>query len=784
MKRGNKLLFGSILLCVILSGCIEKGNIPSVPEETSASAVDWCSKGFKISGDVEDGPQLWIADPVLWDDEEIVIDSDTEERADRTGLKDPHVCGNLLYRVATVRPKDTPVDWDLTKTRWVLESYDSSTGERAQKQFTRRDLGLSDEDPGVLLEMDVVAPGSFVFLYIEYEQTEEGCHKTSHKIIYTDLEGQAVQTDLWQSFLEIGIEKDTYEEEVYEFFGDSCVCDGAGNIYHTVNGSGSKPGGLYVFDRTGKLLLEEQGYISYFSFRTEDGKRIYRIFDLEKKQYAFYLADTESGEMKQIEEGVLKRDDILEFYGMSGKDIYYGTRGGKIVKWDVSSGVQTAIFSFQDNGLFRQNNGLILAEGEKPMLVYQTSSMPRKQYVMRLSEEPLPEERKVLVADLIGAPAYSTSWIADVSVKATERMPGKIFTCETGAEDPAAYRNRVLAQLIAGEGPDLLYVTETDLLMLAEKGVLADLEDLLGTDFFEDFLPGARDLGTVGGKLVGIPGSVYADGLAIPRNLWSRDTWSFEEMLALMENGKLKPLIGMHNAPMYYASFATQNAFLRYLVADSFLIDWEKRECHFEDERFLRFLRVTHAADKGEEQREKQKLLGEGDSMVEVNLSVNEHLGGNSRSASFGAQLDRENGYIIGYPTGSGSKSFLRCDRYVVVNAKSEKKEAIRVFLETLTEGDSVHAGLGRLPVEELVTDTDGTVKYYDTEIHLFDDGTTSYHRANVFLENCVASPRLDEDLWSILWEELNLLYEGAHTPEETADFLDKRIQLYLNEME
>ena len=47
----------------------------------------------------------------------------------------------------------------------------------------------------------------------------------------------------------------------------------------------------------------------------------------------------------------------------------------------------------------------------------------------------------------------------------------------------------------------------------------------------------------------------------------------------------------------------------KYALADSFLIDWENRKCHFDDERFIRLLELTGTDLSGVPVDSQQSLL-------------------------------------------------------------------------------------------------------------------------------------------------------------------------------
>ena len=53
---------------------------------------------------------------------------------------------------------------------------------------------------------------------------------------------------------------------------------------------------------------------------------------------------------------------------------------------------------------------------------------------------------------------------------------------------------------------------------------------------------------------------------------------------------------------------------------------------------------------------------------------------------------------------------------------------------------------------------------------------------AEEFLENCVAAPFHEPEIEKILMEELAVYYQGDRSARETAEIIQQRAQLFLNE--
>lgn len=764
--------FGLLFALAFVSGCGQTQ--PDMPSETSVAVEDaqWRTEGLAPWGEQTAEQAFWVGRYLPWEHKSQTAGAEMD-------WEDSGVCGELFWRLGTeVRADEETVIWNSGR-EYIMEIYDTVSGETAAKRFTPGDLGL--ENAICMLDsVYILDSGHYVFRGQGYELDEEGvCRQTVDRMIYTDLAGDVQTVDFWDIYLEKGIE----EERVYtsgEFKGFpvrqpiNWCCDGKGNIcvveHKTERGSEL----FCLFDRNGELLMEYEGtrgqqFVN--PLRTRDGELILPVYDQDESCYEFLWADASGGEMCSLGRMESKNPDILKMCGLLGDDIYYISVRG-IVKWNIKSGRRVQVYDFIEAGMSTKYQvTLALRPGQTPVLRLRKGDTD---WLAVLEDHEVSAGEAIRVANLTQG---SGAALATCVTYASLVDPNIRYQYEEGEES----RDRIMAELSAGKGPDLLYVSREDMYVLAEKGLLLDLEELIPGELREEILPGALGLGTVSGKFMGVPVAVEAETLVAARDTWPGDTWRLEDVIGLMEEGKLT---GAIYSPSFQGSYlgpaVTVRRLVEYSLEDSYLIDWENRKSHFDDDRFIRLLEVTRtnliSAPKTETWLDGGKHVGVG------------YLSHQSYFNEFFTLLEEENGRCIGYPTEGVCGNYLETPGVLVVNANITQKEAAANFLKTLlgeemqSEVSSAGLSVRKLSPEKGVYMQSGKPFYNGSEVTVFSDGTTSLQRAAAFLESCVAAPRTYPRIREIIWEELSAMQTQDMSPQKAAENLNRHIQLYLDE--
>ena len=762
-------LFLTVFCAMLLSAC-GGGNVQK--QKTDGGPVDWKTKGFAVSGDIQEEQEFWAESYIKSEHETLDWNEKDEEIMGRGQEYYPLrsiVFDGKLYTLFPIMKSDR-----LSVTRGILEIVDLSTFETVTEELSAQQMGIREGDISLVVDMDILKDGQYVFEILGYSEEGREVLPSYDAFSYFDPEGAHQWVDLLPEYLKCGARQEDDRKGTWEShmgMGE-CRLDASGNSYIR---SGVLPNlvqNLYVFSPEGRFLAEYPGSDKTYvgePAKTEDGELIFPVYDQTANETRIIWYDGENASFPVLAQ--LKGESILRLFGIQENQLYYESHDG-IVRWNVASGERKLVFRYDENGVNNYSGICFYLRKEEPPVLKLTNITvsKREEFLEVLSSEPVEKPEAIRLVSLVEE--YPHRPQACVAI-ASRSNPEYFYEYQdAGNQDIDDFRNRIFAEMAAGKGPDLLCVTRQDMKLLQEQGMITDLREFLPEDVLEKVLPAVLQMGTVDGELVGLASSIYATSLSIGRDVWPEDSWSWEELLDLIETGQVDNRIS-HSSEQLKASQAALKTLLEYSLADSFLIDWEKGESHFEDERFVRMMEALGRYGLDDLGMEENRIKGEGaytyDSLA---YFIGIHQG--------------ENRHYVGYPTEGENGSYI--DAYggmVVVNRNLSNPEAVSAYLETLLDGEVQYLMLNaeyRMPIISLA---EGEAKYNHLLGPECPDGSTYIERVNELLSICVPAPETYPALWNIISEELMAYYEGANgnrTPREIAEMIDNRIQLYLDE--
>lgn len=776
-KRLWQVLFLAMAGMLCLAACgRQEGEY--VKEETTVSEAAWKTAGFAVTGQVEEEQGLWVEEYIPIVHREVPSDKGKIAFVRELGIYD-----SSYYRLYCCR--DNYGELSL----YYLEQYDMETEESSMTELTPEAIGLEDLADTNLWNGCVTGDGMLVFQRVSFDQGESGklC-LGRNEMLYTRLDGAAAQA---VDVLAVYRDKELLMEGGGIGVCD-CICDGSGNLYARGMGGEFPYQSLCILDRQGNLLLEETlGEREQFGLpvQTAEGELIFYVNGSESSRVIWF----DLQEKKAVTLAELERGQIEQLYGMRENYLYYGGPEG-IVEWNIVSGERKLVFRLRENGVDNRklDTSLAFREDGTPVLrMCGVIDEEEEDWMLVLTQERIERADAVRVVSLT---SELTGRVQATAVRVARKNPGCSFIYENrGNRDAEDYRTQILAEIVAGKGPDILYVSLEDMRRLKQNDALMDLRTLLPEETLDQVLPSVLELGTVSGTLVGIAPEAVVESLMTRDDVWLGDTWTVDDVLGLMETGEYTGMF-IQCSSAYYPR-AVLNIMIKFNLEDSFLIDRENGECHFEDERFLKIL--EYARQYGKKDGDGEMGLGSGGALATTDGAFDSLDNLVNACSEYGEDI-----HYVGYPTEKGCGNYLGCDGVVVVSRDADPEKA-KIFLECLLsekvqnlQGNFVERiSVRKVSLEDIQYLTPEEAEYYREyygedigarwqghRLQIREDGTTALHDYKAFLESCVPAPATNTLLENIIWEEAQAFMEGDKSARDTARVIDSRVQVYLDE--
>lgn len=757
-----KKIFWPLLLltALCLSGCAgrEKDGASVSEPDPGASpefTFDWYHDKFALNEKIEEDSPLSIVDFYHWEQEGL----NSENRFYGTD-------GRNFYTLGRDAEKEITLCTELLSYR---------PGEGEQRRVSLPLEELVEGSYCFVTAASMLSPGEFAVQVTCLGANDAGnLYPESYRILKINYQGEILSdVDMLPLYEAQGMLSENTLNPVAD-----CLMDGEGCIY-TRTGNGH----IWITDAAGELLMVKDyggdGRISIGNpVRSGDGKLIFPIRDGIEGIARLVWFDGQEG--KEYELARLDDSSFQKLYAMSGSHLYYGTLEG-ILDWDTESGNRKLLFHYKDNGILNTSNIMLAFDGEGKPLLRVVSE--RYDTVYSLGERTGGQET-VRIADLTSDPNRLPKSEMAGFFRANPLYSFSYEQAEKGTEE--AFRDRILAEMTSGGGPDLLYLSREDLLLLQGKGMLADLGELLSADTLGELLPGALELGQMEGVQAGIPAEVYVHTVVTLPEIWDADSWSLGDILDLMKDpGRassmeaILPTTG--GGQLYYLALLD--------LGHSAFIDWENHSCCFSSEEFIELLKILkeHSLEETLVMDRDWELLLEGKCLGVVNY-IQSFIFYEGTYDDYGEEIR-----ATGFPSETGNGNYLRANGIFAVNANSIQKEAVAAFLEyALSEEGQSFCSYSNARKNML---TEDMVRYDEfgawllvgnngsVQIATKKDGSTYIREYNAFLESCTALPDSYEQLRNIIEEEADAFFEGDKPAEEAARIIQERVQNYLDEL-
>lgn len=669
----------------------------------------------------------------------------------------------------------THIDLQTMKSQWAELTL---SGEGQEKL-----AGLAEDlEEGIAYITGMDAQGGRVCLLVRQTDRENGV--TSHcYAIWLDEQWKVESAvDLLPGLEKAGMCRDGITPE-------GILCDEEGRFYVGTAECG-------IFDSAGEFLkmLEVPGGSGdqvRCTCRLPDGCPVFEALDAENRQTILFCMD--GPEQKVLYRGAC---DYAETRYMNARgEIYYLGRGG-LSRWDAATGKCERIY--QDSSLDPMACQAIVEteDGILLMAFYDNEDT----FVLRLQRDADLKEETVTIYTIYQMFEYDT--LVQHADEYCRKHPGikiEFVTVKEESDDHAMALARLAARMTAGEKPDLFLVGSEDLEILQDKGALADLRELLPGELLEQIFPGVLKSGMVGDKLCGIANETFVNTVAVSRDVWPEETWSFRDVMALLEGeNAVDDFIGVFGG-------RTQELLLFDLVlrdiraGNSSLVDWEGKECYFDSEEFIGVLEFCKKYGLVSEDRDKMTFEEIMEGIHNGNILAY-GVGGNLKFFSRDMAELGDDFHCVGFPTEGSYGGCVYCSGYVAMNADGENQEAAVDFIQyLLSERVQRSIGIGTVRRDVLTdnvrdgnTESQGFGTYQspvfqtkEREIIPLDgkpDGSSFLPEYLEILEKADYMPQQVDDLGMMVIEEAGAFFSGDKSAEEAARVIQSRVWVYLNE--
>ncbi len=759
MKGKMKGILLLLVLC-LLTGC-GKTPVEEKPQETPSPApeplieFDWKNQEWKSFEEATEGTPMYIKEyiPLEWEVPEFEYTHMDEHYA--------HYGGDL-YLIQRYN-----VEGGL---RYFLHKLDGDTREINCMELNLEESGLNR---GFVTYMQVVSEKEIIFFVIDTEDLKV----SDCLVVHMDMEGKFLyETSLYSFFKQNNIIDESFpgivipQEPFFDAFGNS--------YYHDM-----KTSEIFMIDKEGKeTLILDYSNDKKVNVQGEillpDGSVAFSLSDYNEWIGKLLRMDGESTTpttLGTMSKAYFENACVTE-YGY----VYYAS-GDVLYRWNIRTGVCEKIFSYSDNGISGTQWIMLETNSNGELLLYQYDGDEKAAYVLSPGEKPS-EEKTVTITGL----AYNNSYLEGCAASYSRKNPGTLVKYEKMSNDVEADRTRILAEIANGGGPDMLWVSAEDMHLLQEKGALCNLEELIASESLTEIFDGIIASGTVNGELVGLVTDAYPLTMFTANSTWSEPGWSVLDVLEIMKNKRdLKGLIcdsGGNSFPgksvLYYL--------VCYDMTQSPFIDFENGESEFDSKEFVQLLELT------KEYTHKEYPGGvvsvqEGDFLMKsTNMFAIDDFCREMREMG-------EQCHLVGMPSENKYIGNWNCSNFLVVNKNSLYKKEIAGYLEellSLRNQRQVNGNTIRRDVIEesmLVPDWDSRPHYKTGPgtyliLEAKPDGTPYFDEYLDFLENCGPMPFRVEAISDIIMQEAELFYNGVQDATKTADNIDSRVQLYLDE--
>lgn len=726
------------------------------PAESNHSSYDWKTEDWQYSDDIYAGKTLYV--------EKYISGLEYQPEQAYDDHSSEYKCWGANFYVLD---KFFTLEGSSWQRVYYLSGYEDATGEVWHRHIELPELKEYAEADMFISSFDIRSPQE----YILFTQVLKEDEIQAYLALRFSMNGEFLDAvDLYPA-----MQSAITSPEGQTGFSSFIYVDFEGHYFLTPF-SGEK---ILVLDTDGKPLTElvwdAENTFSFYVTKTANGEPLFEQYNSKEKKMRLVMYDSAIGKERVFTEQLpssspkgITEDGIL----------YYGDKG-QLYCWTLYNGNTGVCFSYDAVGLGRNEQMVYIAISATGLPIIMDISRERA-IICKLGPEPGEEGDPIRLASLV----KDSSFINSSAVMFSQEHIDHPILMQQAEGSLADFRTRALADLIAGNGADIYYVSGEDMRSLYEKGVLADLSGVLGEDLRESLYEGALSCGVIDGRQIGLPPEAYVTSLLVSDELWPKDSWTLEEALTVMEeHPEFEKIMTSHR---YMAKINALRLLLLQDLPNSPFLDMDAGTCDFNNPLFIRALEMV---DEATGDNSSPSIMKEGGAASFYPNMEN--------FVDFSDEMSRmgEGFHPVGFPTEAGNGSYWNADYFLVVNARAEHRDLIDAYLATLfswhrqrelshpVRNDIVETGVYYTDVPKPSWEyTLGGGTYY--LLATKPDGSPWTEEYKDILERAVSRPQNTYYIEDIILEEARTYLSGVKTAEQVAEIIQNRVQLYLNEQQ
>lgn len=387
----------------------------------------------------------------------------------------------------------------------------------------------------------------------------------------------------------------------------------------------------------------------------------------------------------------------------------------------------------------------------------------------------------------------------------TYRIDVKDYSEFNTQDDYSAGQTKLATEIISGNVPDILAVSGLPIDQYAAKGLLEDLWPYIDADTElggrEALVSPVFDaLQAEDGKLYEITSGFSIDtAIGLSKIVGTEMGWSWDDMQAAIakmpEGATVFSPSTTKETGMYYMCYSNLDQF----------VDWSTGECRFDSEDFIKILEFVNTFPA------EYDWEAEGNTYVpdSQRIRAGEQMLATSHIYDFEYFLVDQLQYgdeitYVGYPSSDGSGSSFALQDSYAMSSKCANKEGAWEFMRQFLTEKYQEESWGNLPTnqarmdammkeamtQETTTDENGNIinvpltTWYvdDQEYEVYAMTQEQADELMQIINSTHKISRYDENISGIIGEEVEAYFAGQRSVQDTANMIQSRVKLYVNE--